>query len=414
MERAGVMNDPASKIPGGEKLPALSRGTSQTGVRLYNERLVLSLVRQHEQLPKAEIARLTGLSAQTVSVIVRQLERDGLLKRRTPRRGKVGQPLVPFALDPDGAYAIGFKVGRRSGDLLLLDLAGHVRHRIHRPYTFPTPDDIIAFLRTGVEHLIADLGPRQRSRIAGIGIAAPFELWNWEEEVGAPHDVLMAWKDFDLAGNVARLFSWPVHFCNDASAACAAELLFGRGQDVRDYAYFYLGYFIGGGIVLNGSLYLGCHGNAGALGSFPVTANTGRSQQLIRSASFNVLERSIRKSGGDPEALWRDPDDWTGLGPALHDWTDSAARSIATAAAGVMSVLDCEAVIIDGAMPSVVRAALVAAVRSALAYVDSQGIGSIPVLEGTIGADARAMGAASLPLFDNFIIDRNLLFKERS
>ena len=55
-----------------------SRGTNQSGVRLYNERLVLSLVRRHGSLAKAEIARLTGLSAQTISVIMRQLEADGL------------------------------------------------------------------------------------------------------------------------------------------------------------------------------------------------------------------------------------------------------------------------------------------------------------------------------------------------
>ena len=52
--------------------PMLARGTTQNGVRLYNERLALTLIRQYGQLPKAEIARLTGLSAQTVSVIVRQ------------------------------------------------------------------------------------------------------------------------------------------------------------------------------------------------------------------------------------------------------------------------------------------------------------------------------------------------------
>ena len=67
---------------GGQDAPPpaqLGRGTRQTGVRLYNERLVLSLIRLHGNLPKAEVAKLTGLSAQTVSVIIRQLEADGLL-----------------------------------------------------------------------------------------------------------------------------------------------------------------------------------------------------------------------------------------------------------------------------------------------------------------------------------------------
>ena len=406
--------DWASISTRGAKHPALSRGTTQTGVRLYNERLVLSLIRLHGQLPKAEVAKLTGLSAQTVSVIIRQLEADGLLKRRTPQRGKVGQPLVPFELDPDGAFSIGLKVGRRSGDLMLLDLAGKVRRTIHQPYSFPSPGELIAFVKSGVADLISGLDARQRLRISGLGIAAPFELWNWEEEIGAPHDVLAAWKDFDLSGEIGKLFDWPVHFCNDASAACAAELLFGKGQELRDYAYFYLGYFIGGGIVLNGSLYLGHSGNAGALGSFPVTARDGKSQQLISTASFNVLEHAIRNSGGDPEVLWRDPNDWSGVGAALDVWIETASRGIATAAAGTVAVLDCAAVVIDGAMPKDVRACLVLAVQDAMTKVNTQGISPFLVIEGTIGADARAMGAASLALFDNFIINRNVLFKEQA
>ena len=53
---------------------ASNRGTNQIGVRLYNERLVLSLIRRHGELPKADIARLTGLSPQTISIIMNQLD----------------------------------------------------------------------------------------------------------------------------------------------------------------------------------------------------------------------------------------------------------------------------------------------------------------------------------------------------
>jgi predicted NBD/HSP70 family sugar kinase len=398
----------------GDSYPELSRGTTQTGVRLYNERLILSLIRLHGQLPKAEMARLTGLSAQTVSVIVRQLEADGLLKRRTPQRGKVGQPLVPFELDSNGAFSIGLKVGRRSGDLMLLDLAGKVRHTIHRPYSFPSPAEMMGFVTSGVEELVSGLSAEQRVRISGMGIAAPFELWNWAEDVGAPADVLMAWKDFDLQAEIAKLFSWPIHFCNDASAACAAELLFGHGRDLQDFAYFYMGYFIGGGVVLNGSLYLGRHGNAGAFASLPVTSASGRSEQLVHSTSLAALERDIRREGGDPEVLWRDPAEWRGAGPALDRWLARAARDVATASAGVMAVLDCSAIIIDGAVPLGVRSRFVEAVQQALTHVDRQGLAAFPVLEGSVGADARALGAASLPLFDNFIINRNVLFKEKA
>jgi len=87
---------------------------------------------------------------------------------------------------------------------------------------------------------------------------------------------------------------------------------------------------------------------------------------------------------------------------------------VATAAAGVMAGLDCSAIIIDGAVPLHVRARFVEAVQQALVQVDRQGLAEFPILEGSIGADARALGAASLPLFDNFIINRNVLFKEKA
>lgn len=405
--------DWASRGMGGDRNPSHARGTTQSGVRLYNERLVLSLIRFHGQLPKAEIARLTGLSAQTVSVIVRQLESDGLLVRRTPQRGKVGQPLVPFELDPEGAFSVGLKVGRRSGDLMLLDLSGGVRQTIHRPYAFPTPGELLAFVSEGLQELQDGLTGLQRARICGLGIAAPFELWNWADELGAAAHVLNAWRGFDLKSEIERLAEWPVHYCNDASAACAAELLFGQGQDHRDYAYFYLGYFIGGGIVINGSLYLGHRGNAGALASFPVAAAEGRSSQLVHRASIAALEREIRKDGNDPEMLWSGPQDWTGAGAALDRWLHAAASDIAVAAAGIVSVLDCAAIIVDGAIPVDVRSRLVQQIRDALLGIDTQGISPCPIIEGTIGFDARAMGAASLPLFDNFIVNRNVLFKEQ-
>ena len=54
------------------------RGTNQSGMRDHNERLVLSLVRRHGALAKSDIARMTGLSAQTVSVIMRGLEQEVL------------------------------------------------------------------------------------------------------------------------------------------------------------------------------------------------------------------------------------------------------------------------------------------------------------------------------------------------
>lgn len=397
--------------PGVPAAADLGRGTRQAGLRLYHERLVLSLVRRQGNMPKAAIARATGLSAQAVSVIVRRLENDGLLSKLTPQRGKVGQPLVPFTLNPDGAFFIGLKIGRRSGELILLDLAGRIRGKLRQPYPYPVPDDILAFARTGLGTITRLLSRRQRARIAGLGIAAPFELWNWEDIVGAPATILKQWQRTDLRRDIEALCDWPVHFCNDATAACAGELVFGQGARHRDHVYFYVGYFIGGGIVINGSLYQGRSGNAGALGSMPVPAPSGPAQ-LIRSASLHVLEDALRSGGRDPAILWQSPDQWGEIGVFVDAWIAVAAHGIAHAIAAAASLVDFQAAIIDGAFPVAVRRALTDTVRARFAAIDKKGLSPIAVEEGTIGSDARALGAASLPLLANFAIDRDVLFKD--
>jgi predicted NBD/HSP70 family sugar kinase len=394
----------------------LTRGTNQSGVRLYNERLALSLIRRHGSLPKAEIARLTGLSAQTVSMIIKQLEADGLVLKEKPKRGCIGQPPVPISLNPDGAYSLGLKIGRRSADLLLLDLVGRVRGTTHRTFRYPTPEHTVRLFEEGFETVTQDLKPQQLARICGVGIAAPFEIWNWESEIGAPHDVLQEWRSFDIKEQVGRTFRGPVHLCNDATAACAAELTFGEGGRYRDYVYFFVGSFVGGGVVLNGSLYQGRTGNAGALGSMavPGVGVTNSAQQLIRSASIYVLEKKLAARGIDPMLLWQGSNDWAEFGQPLDDWIDEAAAGLANAALSAVAVLDCEAVIIDGAVPSAVRSRLVAATREKIGSLDRQGLSPFVVAEGTIGSDARVMGGASVPLLSNFAVDRDVLFKENA
>src|SRR5262245_36464465 len=383
----------------------LARGGSQSGVRLYNERLVLSLIRRYGSLPKAEIARISGLSAQTASVIVKQLEADGLLLRQRPQRGRIGQPPVPLSLNPDGAYSIGLKVGRRSADLVLIDLMGRVRTSRHRTYRYPEPDKTLAFVRYGIAALERDLKPPQRTRISGLGIATPFELWNWEKEIGAPRDVLQIWQAFDLVGEVAKLSSWPVQLCNDATAACAAELSFGIGSRYRDFVYFFIGSFVGGGVVLNGMLYQGRTGNAGALGSMPVSGEGPLGVlQLIRSASLYRLEQLIGNQGRDPSMLWKTPQDWDGIGQPLDAWIKDSSIHLAQAIVSSVSVIDFEAVIIDAACPPDVRTRLVERTRTQVAQLDQQGLSAFSIVEGTIGGDARAIGGASLPLLSNFAV----------
>jgi predicted NBD/HSP70 family sugar kinase len=365
---------------------------------------VLSLVRQNGSLAKTEIARMTRLSAQTVSVIMRELEDEGLLLRQAPQRGKVGQPSIPMALDPDGAYFIGLKIGRRSAELVLIDFLGNLRGMLQNSYRYPAPDEILDFVDAGIKRLRADLTAAQDKRIAGLGIAMPFELWNWADTAGAPREIMDQWRRRDIRADVQALCSFPVYLQNDATAACGAELVFGQTGALRDFIYFYIGAFAGGGIVLNGRLYSGPTGNAGALGSMPVPGADGRPTQLIDVSSLAILETMLNARGEDASYLWTSPDQWDHEGPEFDAWFASAGAGLAYAIVAASSVIDFEAAMIDGWMPASARAKLVAAVQNALAAIDVEGLRIPAVREGTVGIHARALGGASLPLSERFLV----------
>ena len=115
------------------------RGANHLGMRQFNERVVLHAIRLNGRLPKAEIARMTDRTAQTVPLVKSRLQADGLVLKAQATRGKVGQALVPVALNPDGAFAIGIKIGRRSAKALLVDFTAQVRQRLKLPCDFPNP-----------------------------------------------------------------------------------------------------------------------------------------------------------------------------------------------------------------------------------------------------------------------------------
>ncbi|PDS80508.1 ROK family transcriptional regulator [Rhizobium sp. L43] len=387
-------------------------GANQVRVRAYNERLVLSLVRLYGALSKADIARRSGLSAQTVSVIMRVLEKEGLLSRGEPVRGRVGQPSIPMHINPDAVYSFGLKMGRRSADLVLMDFVGRIRMQLHKTYAYPLPEEILTFVTAGIQELEDRLDDKQRGRIAGLGIAAPFELWNWAEEVGAPPGAMEVWREVDLQADIAARVSHPVFMQNDATSACGAELVFGVGPSYPDFVYFFIGSFIGGGIVLNSAIFSGRTGTAGAIGPLPVRGKNGETKQLLEIASIFVLENMLRERGIDPEPLWYSADDWVDFGEPMESWIQDSAKALAQAIVAAASILDFSAAVIDGGFPHWVRSRVVQATIDEAAKLDLQGVVMPEIIEGAVGAQARAIGGASLPIFARYLTDQNVLFKE--
>jgi predicted NBD/HSP70 family sugar kinase len=393
------------------------RGSNQGGMRQFNERVVLQAIRLNGSCPKAEIARLTHLTPQTVQLIIARLEADDLVRRLPPVRGKVGQPSVPMALNPDGAFSIGVVVGRRRLDMLLIDFVGKVRERLSLDYRFPDPQTLFDEIGSRLRQLRRALKPALRERLQGIGVAAPLSIGGWRELLDLDPGMAERWERVDLRRRVAALgeaAGLPVVVVKDTAAACVAELVAGRGRDLRSFLYVFIDTFIGGGLVLDSHRFEGVNGNAGAVGSLPLGLRQGAMQrppQLLNIASLWTLERRYADAGLATDA-WHDERamsaPWL---PQTQAWLAESAEGIALAINSAACLLDLAAVIVDGSFSRGLLAALLQQTAQALDLYSWEGAARPRLLAGTVGSDARAIGGALLPLHANFSPDRDLFLK---
>jgi predicted NBD/HSP70 family sugar kinase len=389
-------------------------GSNHVGMRQFNERIVLQAIRLHGALPKAEVARLTRLSAQTASVIINGLLDDELVIKQDRVRGRIGQPSVPIALNPDGAFTLGIKVGRRSLDVLAMDFVGQVRYREMLSYEYPDPDIIFPAIEQKLALVDNQLG-KLANRLVGVGVAAPLWLGGWRDFLGAPNNLMEAWNEIDIRGRIQTMTSLPVEFAKDTTAACVAELVAGQGRRLRNYLYLFIGTFIGGGLVIDGHLHPGSTGNAGAVGSIPLRSEDGKKPpQLLHKASGFVLEQLLKQHGHLAAAAHDERALSSQLMRHTTDWLKDACPALALTITSATALLDLDAVVVDGSMHRALIDRIVDETAGVLDSYSWEGLTRPHLLAGSIGADARAMGGALLPLYAHFAPNRALFLKSES
>lgn len=398
MARDGEMNGGAAK-------PGPAEGA---GARTLNRNRIVTLLRQKGPMPKAEIARATGLSAQAASVIVNELLDDGLLKKEAKVRGGVGQPSTPVSLNPAGATSLGVKIGRRSLEAVAIDFTGGVlAHRII-PYEAPVRALVEARLGETLPAMIGGLPEERRTRLVGLGVAAPFHLNEWATKIGLAPGALDDWRGADLRALAEEAAGLPALLFNDATAACAAEMDLGAAITKPTALYLYLGAFLGGGVVIGGRLYQGPGGNAGAVASIPLGPG---GEQALEHASVAALERLLaadaRLAKTPFEAALAHPH----AAKAVEGWLRRAGAAMAAAAAAGAAVIEAEEVVIDTVLPGEMKARLLAATQAALGRLNLAGLSPFTLAAGTVGAPARALGAAVLPLVLGFSPDREVMVR---
>lgn len=395
----------------------MSKGSNSSGLRRYNERVLINFLRKLGQASKLELSRLSNLTPQAVTRIIDDLETAGMVEQKGKIQRGLGQPSTMYAINPTGAYSIGVNVGRSDIQVLLMDFGGNVIGKIAHEFEIPEPDFLLEKIAQGIHYFEASLSPENKKRLVGVGLAMPWFMGAWKKEVNMSDELAERWYHIKFNEEVAKRTHLPVFMENDCSSAAIAELQFGRGSELQNFLYIFIGTFVGGGVVLHGNLESGVHGNAGALASMPVSpsrlsscpASTSAFETLANRASLFVLRRHLNANGFSIKNISELPSLMPGAKPFVDEWLADCADALAFVIFSSLGVMDFEGIVIDGNLPRELVHELVSRVQIQITELTPNGVFLPQVLAGHIGVDARAIGGAILPFYVNFSPDTNVM-----
>ncbi len=267
------------------------RGTNQESGRPYNRRIVLESIRLLGPTTRGDIATRVGLTVQTVSTIVRELEEQGLiLSVKEEPRGR-GIPPSTLTINPDGGLSIGIHITPLFIEAALVNLLGDVVDSRHRVALNPIPDDAFALIEEMISELKAGL---RGGRLLGAGLAlpGPFDV---ESMSFVGSTTMIGWKNVDIRRRLADATGLPAFFENDMAAAALGEQLYGLGQQLSDYYYLFFSVGLGGAMMHDGLVMRGAWGNAGEIGHMPAVpdgepcpcGNRGCLERYLSLDAFN-------------------------------------------------------------------------------------------------------------------------------
>ena len=341
-----------------------ANGLNAVSVRSHNERLVLSLLLQHDGISRLLIGERTGLSAQTVSVIVRSLEKEGLVAKGKAQKSRVGPPTIPMSLNPDGAFSIGISIGFRKTEVVLINFVGDAIAKKTLQHEAAGDHYVHPDIFETIEEILSGLSAKKRKRVAGVGLALP--------------------DDFEESKALAALntaiendLGFEVFVQNDVTAAASGESLFGAAKDLDNYLFFYIGARVHSRLILNHQIYNGA-----------------------TTAPYDVglleLERGLGSNASYAEELWEKSKDLAHFEDALDDWKKKCIDLIRLKLTELGQFVDVTTVVLSSYIPK--------DICEDICRVIEDDPSNVSAVVGSLGSAPKAIGAAALPFSSRFMV----------
>ena len=351
-------------------------------VKRINRSVILRLLRRQDGLSRAQLAKASGLTKSTVSLLVQGLLQDGwLVEGDVSNDQGLGRPSTPLHIDTTRRGLIGVEVAVDTVRAVGVSLVGQVLCALDEPLMDAAPLATCKQAAKLVARIYADLAGRGLE-LHGLGVGLPGAF---DEATGmlsfAPN---LGWRNVDFvplmtdALNKAGVHPVPVHVQNEADTAALSEYEFANSAANDSLIFVTCGVGVGAGIVLNDRLFTGVQGMAGEIGHSILQVDGAQCSCGRRGCAETFFGERVLGKLKDPA------DGGQYLGLVLHNlWTTFNPGSL----------------VVGGSSCARYPAILEVAQKALESYAKSAAITPAPIVRtASYGLLAAAVGAAALVL----------------
>lgn len=359
-----------------------------------NPRAIVREVFWQPGITQSGIAEITKIPQQTVSRLVLGLVEQGVLQHTgtvAQSRGKASPGLEP---NPDYACTVGLSVLLDAISVALMNFKGEVIDSRLCELNDMGIDAVLDRAKAEIEQLqcIHHIDPECVLGV-GVGISGFFSSTDGRMNT---HHVIEEWAQINIAETVAEKLSLPAWVVNDGTGAAAGEGIAGAGRCYKNFVYLFISSAFGGGLINNGDMIRGTYGNAGELGDMLPA-------KLYSHPNLQLLERILLKNGVEVPSMYRLQEEFDPNWPGVDEWIYKVQDSFDLVATCSSALLDCEAIIIGGHIPTKLVEKVIPRIDVYAQFRRGAKRPMPEIVPAKVVANPVAVGAATLPLRDWFL-----------
>lgn len=386
---------------------------------------ILELLRQRGSLTRTELSQGTSFNIVTVSNYVNHFLEQGLVSERGFDVSTGGRKPILVELNAKAGFTVGVDVGpmgvpEARETLVLTDLRGQIVHRLVKPRTTDSMDQVLQRLGETIREFFKS-SPIDQKKIQGVGIGLPGIL---DERAGTVRDTSrhgIRTNYVAIRDQLEADLRLPILVGSDSMLAGYGELRLGLDRPVENLVYLYSD--VGASLIFNGHMYWGSGGSAGELGVF--VPSDDDYLKWIKSPSFvlsNVWDlglaaqaKKLIQEGHQTsiQDLVKGNLDTINLQTVLHavqtgdqlarELVEHAAMQMGIRIAYLVNLLNPEVVIIGGGIEQAGSVLLEPVWRCVKRYAYEEPASVVDVLPAQLGENAAALGAACWVIQEIFI-----------